>query len=51
MAIEFENMQTIDTNETDHYACYLNIAYHEIDTGKTLYNNIYRLDWYDKFDE
>ena len=51
MAIEFENMQTIDTNETDHYACYLNIAYHEIGTGKTLYNNIYRLDWYDKFDE
>ena len=49
--IEFENIQAIDTDEADHYACYLTVAYHLDTSGDTRMNNIYRLDWWNKFDD
>ena len=49
--LEFENIQVINTNESNHYACYLNIAYHSLVSKSTNLNIIYRLDWYDRFDE
>ena len=49
--LEFENIQVINTNESDHYACYLNVAYHSLFNKTTNLNIIYRLDWYDRFDE
>lgn len=49
--IEFENIQAIDTDEAEHYACYLTVAYHLDTSGDTRMNNIYRLDWWNKFDD
>lgn len=47
---EFESLQVIKLkdNTDGHYACYLNIAYHNKSTHKTEYNRVFRLDWYDK---